>query len=247
MVTETRLIVLAAGSGSRLQADIPKPLFPVKGIPTLSRIINVFSNFVDGVAVVVSPTNKNLITAAVEKVKPRVPVSYYTQQQQSGILDAVKLAASENIDSDCWLIWGDQPLYTESFISQAMSAFESKNSSILVPIFEKNDGYIEFCFAEDKLCCIKQAREGENVNVPSWADGGLFFFRKQALFECLEFEPRIEPGIVTGEANFLSLLVPMSNQRPSSILFHRCAGKHGQGFNTREELHELENLIDSIR
>ena len=244
--SKSSLIVLAAGSGSRLNMQTPKSLAPIKGVPSLHRIIDAFVDFVDAIVIVVSPSNSNAISASISQLKLELPVTFYTQRRQTGILDAVKLVAEENRDANCWLIWGDQPLYTKTFVEKMKSKFARFGARVCMPIFRKYDGYVGYEFEGKSLCQICEQREGDQVSIPSWSDGGLFFFIDGALLECLEHEADLVPGAVTGEVNFLSLLPPFAQARPGSIYFHKCFSQHGQGFNTCEELSQVEQILDNI-
>ena len=70
MRSRTLVLILAAGKGSRLKNDLPKPLVPVAGIPMIHRIINVFKEFTDfKICVVIGHRAKEIRQSVGEYVK----------------------------------------------------------------------------------------------------------------------------------------------------------------------------------
>ena len=84
---KTLALILAAGKGSRMCSNTPKPLIQVMGIPMIKRIVNTlkFLSFID-ICVIVGYN--------ADKIKKLLgdEVSYVLQKNQKGTGHAVKKA-----------------------------------------------------------------------------------------------------------------------------------------------------------
>ena len=85
-------VVLAAGRGTRLGADVPKPLVPVAGVAAIDRILGALAN--DGFAdvVVVTGYRGDEVEEHISSAHPAT--RFCTQAQPVGTADAT-LAAEE--------------------------------------------------------------------------------------------------------------------------------------------------------
>lgn len=88
----TRIIILAAGKGTRMNSELPKVLVPLKGRPMIKYLMDsVVASGVDASpVVVVSPENKEIIAEALKDYQ----VEYAIQDKQLGTGHAVACAQS---------------------------------------------------------------------------------------------------------------------------------------------------------
>ena len=240
------MIILAAGVGSRMRSPLPKPLTLINGTPSIIRIISVFSHIVDRFVIVVSESNKVLITEAVMTYFSSIPVDYKIQKERKGILDAVSLVEESTRNEDCWLIWGDQPMYDFSTASEFNRLVVEAVPDVFIPLFMKNDKYVSYDFRRGKLANIRQAREGDFINGPALADGGLFYFKVSFLQTALSYKDNVLAGKNTREQNFIDVFVHMQKLESVDVVFKQYEVEYGLGFNTPEEVKNLE-LILTVR
>ena len=85
-----RLVILAAGKGTRMNSELPKVLIPLNGRPMINYLMDsVVASQVDPKPlVVVSPDNKEIIRQALQGYN----VEYVIQEQQLGTGHAVNCA-----------------------------------------------------------------------------------------------------------------------------------------------------------
>jgi len=85
-----KIIILAAGKGKRMKADLPKVLVPLKGRPMIEHLaVSIRKSGVDEKPVIiVSPDNKELISDVLENYS----FEYVTQTEQLGTGHAVSCA-----------------------------------------------------------------------------------------------------------------------------------------------------------
>ncbi len=108
----TRIIVLAAGKGTRMNSELPKVLVPLKNRPMISYLMEAIkSSQVDPrPLVVVSPDNYDIISQALKEYD----LEYVLQQKQLGTGHAVSCACeqfsqtSSAIDN-VMVLYGDHP------------------------------------------------------------------------------------------------------------------------------------------
>lgn len=102
-------LILAAGRGTRMKSDLPKPLVPLAGKPIVQYIIEAFHNAdVDDVTLVVG--------YKAEAIKDEFGdlVNYVDQTEQKGTAHAI-IQAKDKIDwqgNDVFVFVGDSPLIT---------------------------------------------------------------------------------------------------------------------------------------
>ena len=108
-------IILAAGKGTRMRSDLPKPIVPFKSKPIVEHIIESFRN--------AGVNDINLIVGyGAEQVKGKIGngVTYYTQAEQQGTAHAVKQVPESILknSTNVFVFVGDSPLITADTIKK---------------------------------------------------------------------------------------------------------------------------------
>jgi bifunctional UDP-N-acetylglucosamine pyrophosphorylase/glucosamine-1-phosphate N-acetyltransferase len=85
-----KIVILAAGKGTRMNSELPKVLVPVDGRPMIEHLLNsiVMSGVDERPIVVVSPENQDLIKQSLHSYK----IDYVVQEEQLGTGHAVACA-----------------------------------------------------------------------------------------------------------------------------------------------------------
>jgi len=115
----TRIVILAAGRGTRMNSDLPKALVPLKGKAMIEHLLDsVDKSGVDKrPIVVVSPDNKNIIKPALHNYK----VEFVVQKKQLGTGHAVvatrNLIGKESSQMDnIVVLYADHPFVSAASI-----------------------------------------------------------------------------------------------------------------------------------
>lgn len=106
-------LILAAGKGTRMKSDLPKPLVPLNGKPIVQYIIDAFHEAGVSQVTLVVGYKADLIKKALGS-----QVNYVDQLEQKGTAHAI-LQAKDTIDwrdRDVFVFVGDSPLVTEETI-----------------------------------------------------------------------------------------------------------------------------------
>lgn len=114
----TRVIILAAGNGTRMNSDLPKVLVPLNGRPMISYLLE--SIKLAGIdprpIVIVSPANAEIVKSSLVGEE----VEFVVQEQQLGTGNAV-LCAMEILSpetSRVLVMYGDHPFFKTSSIKK---------------------------------------------------------------------------------------------------------------------------------
>lgn len=115
---KTKIVILAAGKGTRMGSDLPKVLIPLNGKPMLHYLMDsvAAAGVDDCPVVVVSPSNKEIISDALSSYK----VEFAIQEQQLGTGHAVASArAAVPAEAENLLVlYGDHPFVTTDSLVQ---------------------------------------------------------------------------------------------------------------------------------
>lgn len=117
----TKIIILAAGKGTRMNSDLPKVLVSLKGRPMIEYLMDsvVASDIDPQPIVVVSPDNKEIISQALANYR----VEYIIQDKQLGTGHAVACARASFSEeaNNVIVLYGDHPFLKSESIRKFAS------------------------------------------------------------------------------------------------------------------------------
>lgn len=190
-------LILAAGKGTRMRSDLPKPLISFKGKPIVKHIIEAFSGA--GICDITL-----IVGYEAEKIKSVIgtAVSYVIQREQKGTAHAV-LQATKYInftEQPVFVFVGDAPLITADTIQKLETHHIHSGASctFLTSIFDvplpyarviRNDAGIVIACAEEKNATQKQLAIKELLS-------SHFIFKGEDLLACID---QVEADSLTGE------------------------------------------------
>ena len=150
-------IILAAGKGTRMRSDLPKPVVPLAGKPIVQYITDSFKKAgVKDIALIVG------YKSDVVKKTLGENYIYVEQKEQKGTAHAI-LQARDKIDwrgKDVFVFVGDSPLITDETISGLLSyhrntgadcTFLTSNFKMSLPyarVIKDKDGHLVRCVEE---------------------------------------------------------------------------------------------------
>lgn len=236
------LIIPAAGRGSRLGADKPKPLVDVNGRPMLDHLADLYRPFVEHIVVIAHPSFSSEIAAWGAR---RGNVSVAEQVSPTGMLDAILVAApivrAKRPDA-VWITWSDQVGVLPATVQRLAAVSESTPPPALaLPTLTRRDPYTHFeRDGAGRLSRFLQRREGDAMPDEGESDMGLFAMPRDTFERDLEEYARdVPPGSATGERNFVPF-VPWLAQRREVVTFPCTDPAEAIGINTPEELRQIE-------
>ncbi|MBT8460721.1 MAG: bifunctional UDP-N-acetylglucosamine diphosphorylase/glucosamine-1-phosphate N-acetyltransferase GlmU [Boseongicola sp.] len=132
------LIVLAAGSGSRMESDLPKVLHEIAGAPMITHALGVADSLETGERVVVVGHGGDKVRETVVNLDEDIRV--VEQTEQLGTAHAVTMAAPalEGETGDAVVLYGDTPFIRPETLN-AMSEARKSGADIAILGFQAAD------------------------------------------------------------------------------------------------------------
>lgn len=246
MALSRLLVIPAAGRGTRLSADTPKPLVSVGGRSMLDRLADLYTPFVDGIVVIASPVSR----AAVSRWASGRAAIVVEQAAPTGMLDAILLAApaiEARRPDAVWITWADQVGVLPGTLRRVVEAEEQRpGPAMIVPTVTRSDPYIHFTRdARGRIAGLLQRREGDAMPGEGEGDVGVFAMAREIFRnELQEFAGRAAAGSGTGERNFLPF-IPWLARRRNVVTIPCSDPMEAIGVNTPEDLQVVEAWLAS--
>jgi bifunctional UDP-N-acetylglucosamine pyrophosphorylase/glucosamine-1-phosphate N-acetyltransferase len=143
-------IILAAGEGSRMESDIPKPLHEVCGTSMVMHVVQSLESIPLVATVVVVGHRAPEVSAHVQQQAPDwARIRFVTQHEQNGTGDAAAVGLTGLTADDCanatavLVMPGDTPLLTSHTISRLLTEHTSTNNAatVLTAVLDDPTGY----------------------------------------------------------------------------------------------------------
>ena len=205
-MADFRVLIPAAGRGTRAGLPYPKTLYPVDGTPILHRLLSVLNIYDPTPTVIVSPQGEPLIRDSLARAG--LDAHLVIQPEPRGMGDSVLRFEFSPVASDAshiLLAWGDlaglQPLTVSALVTSHIN--------------RGNDFTFVTRLVDQAYTLVKRDHEGRVVEVSETRELGitspqrgereigLFAFRKQPVFEMLKAHLPGKFGSNTGEHGFL--------------------------------------------
>ena len=135
-----RLIVLAAGKGTRMKSALPKVLHPLAGKPLLAHVLDTAASLDPAGVTVVVGHGAEAVRARIEALGHAV--DWATQAEQLGTAHAVAQGLDGIDDDDTVLVtYGDVPLTRAETYRALLDACDATSVGLLTLIMEDPSGY----------------------------------------------------------------------------------------------------------
>jgi len=239
-MSESAVIILAAGQGKRMQSTLPKPLVPVAGRPILDHLLDAVNDAgIDEVSVVVGHQ--------AEVMRAHLGGSVHTplQAERNGTAHAVDVArASVQSADEVFVFVGDSPLIRPSSIEQLQEVHRETGAacSFLTASFGQHypyarvvrglDGSVD-AVIEERDCTPGQLEINEYLT-------SHFLFDAEALWRVLD---QVRPHPDTGErylTDTIGLLLA-AGERVEAVDIHDW--RELVGLNTPEDVAWAEGIL----
>ncbi|MDA0208272.1 MAG: NTP transferase domain-containing protein [bacterium] len=248
-MSDTRILVLAAGKGKRMRADIPKPLVEIAGRPMVDHLLDsIHASEIDETPVlIVAPDSVEHFRNLCSEQR----CEFALQQEQLGTGHAV--SSAEDIARDAKtviVLYGDHP-FISSELMRSLKHMHDEQGAVIsmitteVPSFDgdyegfKNWGRI---IRDDagRIIAIREAKDASNDEREiKEVNPSLFAFDGEWLWEHL---PTIQNKNASGEY-YLTDLVAMAIEEGEDVASTTAKPMEVIGVNTPEELARAEEFF----
>ncbi len=247
-MTNTRVIILAAGKGKRMGADVPKPLVPIAGRPMIAHLLDsVIASGVDVLPiVVVAPDSQGLFADALHEL-----CAFAVQTEQLGTGHAVMSAKEAVGDAGrVVILYGDHPFIPASTLRELVALHDKLPNAVAmltstVPDFTgRYEGFRGWGrIIRDPSGKVVALREAKDCTDDELAirevNPGIYVFPSAWMWEQL---PRLGNANASGEY-YLTDLFTMAFAEGMQVVTADADPLHVMGVNTPEELQSAEEVF----
>ena len=240
--TETHVVILAAGQGTRMKSALPKVLHPLVGRPLVEHVLET--------AAAVSPTTVTLVVGhGAEKVRDKLAqrpnVGFVVQQPQLGTAHALQQAESVlgGRQGTVILLSGDVPKLRASTLRRLVEAHQAAGAAatVVTAMVERPYGYGRIVRSKGKIAKIVEERDASpEVRQIREINGGIYAFDLAPLFDALR-------GIASQNAQgefYLTDLIAIYRRRKLPVETLVVDNPQEiRGINSRTELAEVSRIV----
>ncbi len=238
------LIVLAAGAGTRMKSDIPKPLHALGGLPILAHALRAGRALEPDRVIVVTGHGAEAVEKAVAEIEPAAVC--IRQEERKGTGHAVLQAAPAlaGFTGDAVVLYADTPFVSPDTLARMRAA--RAGHDIVVLGFDAADPgrYGRLVMEGDRLLRIVEAKDATpGQRAIRLCNSGLLAADAGVLMELLA---RIAPHNAAGEY-YLTDLAELAVAEGLSATAVLCPEAETLGINSRAELAAAEAQFQRMR
>ena len=230
-------IILAAGKGTRMKSEIPKPLHHVAGKPMLSWVINAAK--AAGASQILPVIGHE--SAQLEDWLGDIKPAYQTAQLGTGHAVLAAEHMLEKPDVPVIILFGDTPLITADTIKRTVTHIKN-GADICALGFEASNpaGYGRFILDDSGrlVQIIEDSECSEAERQITFVNGGILAARAPALFSLLR---SVKPANSKGEI-FLTDVITEGHAAGLNITSDKAPQTELLGVNSRAQLAELDAI-----
>ncbi|MGI8493108.1 MAG: bifunctional UDP-N-acetylglucosamine diphosphorylase/glucosamine-1-phosphate N-acetyltransferase GlmU [Acidimicrobiales bacterium] len=199
-------VVLAAGEGTRMRSERPKPLHVLCGRPMVLHVLHALAELRLDRAVVVVGHGAEMVTKAVGEQPPSgLHIDFVEQRVQRGTGDAVSVALTafpdeDFDDGDIIVLPGDTPLLRPPTLAALVRAHRAADAAATVLTAEVTDpaGYGRVVRSKDGRASriVEQADATEEELAVGEVNTSIYVFRRSVVAPALR---RLQPDNSQGE------------------------------------------------
>jgi len=210
-----RVLIAAAGRGTRAALSYPKTLFPIQGKPILFRIAELLEPYDHIPTVIVSPDGEELIRRSLDSVGKQA--NLVVQPEPLGMGEAVLRFEQSSAFAEAdhlLLVWGDIPFIQPSTVAALVDThFKDGNDFTFVTRMVDSAYTLVSRDAAGRVKDVVETRElGIALPQAGERDIGLFIFRTNVVLDALREELPGKWGCSTNEHGFLYLIAHLASR-----------------------------------
>lgn len=234
-------MVLAAGEGTRMKSDLPKPLMPICGRPMLFHVLDELSQTgVDRIVVVVGARREQVVAALADY---NVEVAVQDPPQGTGHAVLCAEPALRTFDGDVLVTYADVPLLRAETMQQLLDSHRASNSAatVLTALYDDPTGYGRIVRSADGrfLRIVEEKEACDDIRAIREINTGVYVFQANLLFAALK---NIKPSAVKGELYLTDAIEILVRDGQEVVAIPTDDPSEVLGVNDRIQLAEAEAL-----
>lgn len=251
-----------AGSGSRMGGlGYPKALHPIRGVPSLLRLMETLASSVSGFLLAVNddPADLQKFRQALASRSVAWNVTYVPVSRPLGDGDAVLRllrAVPRAFEGEVIVAWGDATVLDADLVTlslRILNALDAEAPIVAPTVFEPEPYVALLRDAQGRICDVRYRRRGE-VERDKEHDLSLFFCRYRPVLEALEemagglYDPALAAyRCARGELSFLDLFKHLYSHSLETVA--PCIGTTASvlSYNTQDEAESISRRLAGER
>src|SRR5688572_11479698 len=241
-MSETHVVILAAGQGTRMKSTLPKVLHPVAGRPMLEQVVQTANSLSPASIVVIVGHRADAIQAF---LSGREGIQFALQEPQLGTAHALQQAESvlSGRTGTVVLLSGDVPLLRPATLARLLDAHRAANAAatVVTANVERPYGYGRIVRTDGRIARIVEERDASPAERQiREINSGIYAFDLAPLFDALR-------GIASQNAQgefYLTDLVAIYRRRKLPVETLVIDNPQEiRGINSRTELAEVSRIV----
>lgn len=234
------IVILAAGQGTRMKSDIPKPLHKAAGKPLCEWAMLAAKGLSDEKPILVVGNGEELVR---DHFGDRV--AYTIQSERKGTGHAALMAKKYFEDSDglVMIIAGDMPLLTEKTLKNVYDAATKPGvcGSLLCAKVADPTGYGRLVtnFEGYASKIVEEKDANEDIKKINKVNASVYCIKADLLLECLE---NLKTNNSQGEY-YLTDIISMLHNRDERIVPVITTAQECIGVNDRKQLYDVSKVL----
>ncbi len=241
-MSDTHVVILAAGKGTRMKSAVPKVLHQVAGAPMIEHVLAASRPLAPESVTIVVGHDADTVR---ERLAKRCDVRFVLQEPQLGTGHALRQTEPlfSNTEGTLVLLYGDVPLLTADTIGQLVDTHRARRAAatVLTAHFDNPFGYGRIVREGGEIARIVEERDAtSDQRRITEVNAGIYAFDIGPLFPALS---RIAP--VNAQAEYyLPDLVAIYRREGRAVGTVRVADPNEiRGINSRKELAEVSRIV----
>lgn len=237
MTNKVAAVILGAGKGKRMGADIPKVMMPVCGKPMIRHIIDTLETI---------PANEIVTVISPEGEMVKKEVAPYKTAVQKEVLGTANAALSskealKGFEGVVLVVFGDNPTLGKEIFEQAIAKIKSGFATVNLGVRIKEENrYGRLKMDGDRLLEIVEFKDASDEEKKiELCNSDLMAFDSRYMFEILE---AIDNKNAAGEY-YLTKAVEIANKKGLKCGVIEASDRNIAGANTRADLALLEEFL----
>ena len=241
-MSDTHVVILAAGQGTRMKSQLPKVLHCISGQPLIEHVLRTASSISPSSTVVVVGHEADTVR---ERLGRWSGLSYAQQEPQLGTAHALQQAetALAGKQGTLVLLSGDVPLLSRHTLSRLLEVHREARAAatVVTAVVERPFGYGRIVRTEGRIARIVEERDASRAErALKEINSGIYAFDLQPLWDALR-------GIASQNAQgefYLTDLVGIYRRRklPVETLVVDNPDEI-RGINSRTELADVSGIV----
>ena len=241
-----KVVIPAAGKGSRSGLSYPKTLKVFNGVPILIRTLRTVSEIDRRPVVIVSPQGAEKIGEIIEN--HGYAAELVVQEEPRGMGDAIRcFRRSEffNRTKEVMVIWGDMLAVRVEILNRTMFLFRHNRSVFAFPSMVSNSCYTYVKRNEegDVTDLLERLEYGVELPKAGESDVGIFMFNKEIVFDIFTKHQGSLTGKTTNEVGFLPVISILQRLGHRVDAFQIANENDSMGFNTAYDIERAEEAL----